>query len=202
VKLDFITGLLHLLVAHAQIPLETNKIIFLLAQTPQNTILTDLMIIKPISPLEIYNVDVFGVAETNIDWKGPTRTIARNQCQSFYKNALIATSSSTDHGTSDFQPGGTLTTVTGRWTGRNTKSITDPFGMGRWSDFSLQKSDSSLVHIITAYRPVTTSFDSDAHTFSHQNWNILRTRGVPNPNPPHQFFIDLNTTLEKSTVTK
>jgi hypothetical protein len=135
-------------------------------------------------------VDIFGAAETNIDWNAQSRQIVRHHCQRFFKNTLLATSSSTNHGSSDFQPGGTLTTVNGKWTGRSTAQISDSSGMGRWSGYSLQKSDSTAVHIITAYRPVK-STESDSHTFFQQNWNIMRNQGNQKPDPSKQFFHDL-----------
>jgi hypothetical protein len=102
----------------------------------------------------------------------------------------VATSSSTDHAKTDFQPGGTLTAVTGKWTGRCFDTVKDKSGLGRWSGHSLQTS-TTAVHILSAYRPVQGSNDAANHTFYQQHWNILRDKGNPNPDPPKQFYIDL-----------
>jgi hypothetical protein len=120
-----------------------------------------------------------------------TRQVARSICQSLYRNAVLSTSSSKDHGKSDFQLGGTVTTVTGRWTGRCTQQIQDKTGMGRWSGHTLTKSDQTFLHVLTAYRPVAVTTVSDSHTFFQQNWKILSQSGHMNPDPPKQFFTDL-----------
>jgi hypothetical protein len=67
--------------------------------------------------------------------------------------------------------------------------------MGRWTGYSLQASNNSQVHIITAYRPVSTSAGS-VHTFYQKNWNILRNTGTEVPDPPKQFYKDLGTVID------
>jgi hypothetical protein len=146
--------------------------------------------------LSEFKVDIFGAAETNLDWTPQSKQIARNMCQSVYKNATITTSSSNDHGKTEYQPGGTLTVVTGKWTGRCSHQVTDKSGMGRWSGQVLQKSDNQLLYVVTAYRPVEVSSVTDSHTFYHQNWTILRNTGHQDPNPPKQFYLDLSAEVD------
>jgi hypothetical protein len=141
------------------------------------------------------HVDIFGAADTNLDWSFQSCQIARTTCQLFFKNAVISTSSSSDHGKSDFQPGGTITAITGKWTGRCSHSIADKSGMGRWSGYMLQKANQKYVHIMTAYRPVSASNTGDSHTFYQQNWNIIRNTGNDNPDPPNNSFL---TSVQKS----
>jgi hypothetical protein len=123
------------------------------------------------------NVDIIGTAETNLDWTPASRNIARTTCQSFYQNAILTTSSSIDHAKTDFQPGGTLTTVTGKWTGRCFNTVTDKSGMGRWLGHSLQTS-TNAVHILSAYRPVQGSNDAANHTLTLEH---LARQGQPQP---------------------
>jgi hypothetical protein len=148
------------------------------------------------------DIDVFGITETNIDWNTSLKMTARSLCQRHFTNALLSTASSSDQGKSDFQPGGTMTAITGRWTGRSAGTIQDLRNMGRWSGFSLHCSNGKLLHIITAYRPVESSPTGDGSiTFFQQNWNVLRREGINQPNPPKQsdkviLMLDANELLK------
>jgi hypothetical protein len=94
------------------------------------------------------------------------------------KQANLSVSSSTEMGTSDYQPGGACNCIKGRWTGRIKESVTDPSGLGRWAGHILYgKKDNNIV-IITAYRPVK---DSGFQTSYQQQWQILRHRNTANP---------------------
>jgi hypothetical protein len=138
-------------------------------------------------------IDIFVIAETNLDWNTQLTSTARRICQQHYHNAIIATSSSRDHGASDFHPGGTMTAVTGKWSGRSVGSISDSHGLGRWSGVSLRCSHGHAVHILSAYRPVESHSNDTSHTFLQQHRNLLRQAGQAKPDPPKQFFTDLTT---------
>ena len=54
---------------------------------------------------------------------------------------------------SGYQPGGTLTTTTGKWVTCSTGSpIVDPSGLGRWSGLCYQGKQNKKLAIVTAYR--------------------------------------------------
>jgi hypothetical protein len=75
--------------------------------------------------LQKFEVDIFGVAETNIKWNAKLQEIARTMGQQrHFHAALLATLSSTDHTRTDYQPGGTATIITNTWTGRSTSQFT------------------------------------------------------------------------------
>jgi hypothetical protein len=82
--------------------------------------------------LRSYSVDIFGVSETNIKWDTKIQGEARSKCQKHdaYNKVLLNTSSSTDPTLNHYQPGGTATIITNKWTGRATEPIIDPSGMG------------------------------------------------------------------------
>jgi hypothetical protein len=141
--------------------------------------------------------DIFGTVETNIDWNSNLQATARRISQSAYQSSLVSTSSSSDHGISDFQPGGTITTITEKWTGRAVKSFADTRGLGRWSGYTLQRSNNTYLHIVSAYRLVSVSGPNhdNTHTFSQQNWNLLRDEGIPVPDPVKQFYLDITSVI-------
>ncbi len=57
------------------------------------------------------------------------------------------------HITDKFQAGGNLTIVQGQWTTTvDSREITDPTGLGRWSGFTLTGKKDQAITIITGYR--------------------------------------------------
>jgi hypothetical protein len=64
------------------------------------------------------NIDVFGCAETNIAWTEAKRKYAQHIIQTELKQANLLVSRSNDIGTSDYQPGGIASCITGKYTGR------------------------------------------------------------------------------------
>jgi len=102
---------------------------------------------------ETLGVGVLGIAETNVNWdhKG-THFKVQRVLRSIWENIAITTSYSRDQFKSEVQPGGTMTLVTNDWTSRIVERGTDPFGLGRWTYFSLRDKGKIKIMIVTAYR--------------------------------------------------
>jgi hypothetical protein len=133
-------------------------------------------------------IDIFGCAETNTTWHETTRTCAQNIIKAQTNQANLSVSSSNEAGTSNYQPGGVASCVTGKWTGRVIKSFTDTSGLGRWSGHILIGKQQKHIVILTAYRPTKSK---GFNTNYQQQWRILRNRGVENPDPRAQMLHDL-----------
>lgn len=102
-------------------------------------------------------IDIFGICESNINWNTNNRMLAKAKCQKAYGLAMISTSSSNESTKTEYQPGGTATIITGKYTGRVTQPIQDLSGMGRWSGYKLRRNSNSCINIITVYRPTVSS---------------------------------------------
>jgi hypothetical protein len=113
-------------------------------------------------------VDIFGTTETNINWNAKIRMEARTilQHKDNFNSAQIATSSNNETTLTNYQPGGTATLITNKWTGRIIKQINDTSGMGRWSGFQMQTNTQHHLNIITVYRP---SVSQGIHTCYQQH---------------------------------
>jgi hypothetical protein len=94
---------------------------------------------------------------------------------------------------SDYKPGGTMTTITGKWQARISEMGSDKKGLGRWSYVKISSKRSTLI-IITAYRPCKAYGPSTAWM---QQWSLLREKGIKNPDPIKIFYEDLSTELQK-----
>jgi hypothetical protein len=141
--------------------------------------------------LKAMKVDICGFAETNIDWQyrniDNVTTIFRNKLN---QQMAVTTSSSTETTRSNRLPGGTLTSIGGKWTGRIMEKINDPSGMGRWSGYKLRCASNTWINILTAYRPTKGSCAGDQSCYQQQ-CRILRQQGHQNPDPRAQMLKDL-----------
>jgi hypothetical protein len=156
--------------------------------------------------LKSYSIDIFGVSETNIKWDTKLRNDARTKSQKkdSYTNVLIDTSSSTDPTINSYQPGGTATIITNKWTGRAALPIHDTSGMGKWSGYKLQTNTNSFLNILTVYRP---NISKGLHTCYQQQITIMKRQGQHNPDPRQQLqndltdlIIEFNNNEEKTIV--
>jgi hypothetical protein len=90
-----------------------------------------------------------------------------------------------------YKPGGTMTTITGKWQSQITESGQDKRGLGRWSYVKISSNKKSII-IVTAYRPCVTQGPS---TSWMQQWVLLRQEGILNPDPIKIFYKDLEDLL-------
>jgi hypothetical protein len=141
------------------------------------------------------NIDIVGFAEINKSmsefskqrWKG----IIQKQ---FYLSRFTHSESSIKFD-SEYKPGGTLTTVMGKWQARISEMGQDKCKLGRWSYVKLSSKKSNLI-IITAYRPCKSNGPT---TTWMQQWTLLRESGLIAPDPVKIFYQDLEKELQAWT---
>jgi hypothetical protein len=113
-----------------------------------------------------------------------------------------ATSYTKEKFESDYQPGGTVSLVTGKWTSRNIEKGSDSYGLGRWSFMVLWETRGRRILIVTAYRVCAQTLQScgvttaTAQQFRQlmQKWKEMGT--LDDPIPRLQFILDLQAWLE------
>jgi hypothetical protein len=141
------------------------------------------------------DIDIFGFAETNksMDNFSKQRWISTIQKQYYLSRSVTSESNiKTDN---DYKPGGTITTVTGKWQARISEMGQDKKGLGRWSYIKISSRKANLI-IITAYRPCKAS---GPMTSWMQQWSLLRESGIKSPDPIKWFYQDLSAELQAWT---
>jgi hypothetical protein len=146
-----------------------------------------------ITTMSELNVSIFGFAEINkslnkglgFDWRSTLRKI-------FYYSRTSFSESSVSFDT-NYKPGGTMTTITGKWQARISEHGQDPRGLGRWSYQKISSTRKSII-FVTAYRPCVSQGPS---TSWMQQWILLRESGYKQPNPIQQFYDNLEEFLTK-----
>jgi hypothetical protein len=144
------------------------------------------------------NVAIFGLTETNIEWnKHRTKAIMKATLRKHFKQAILATSTTTMKFEEDYKPGGTCTVVTNNWTGRSLQTIEDTSGQGRWSG-TIIRGHWFNVAIITAYQVTQSSIKQAGPTTAYaQQWAVSRHQGIDRPEPRKQFIEDIKRMLKK-----
>ncbi len=103
---------------------------------------------------------------------------------------------------STYQPRGTATIISNKWTSRIADRGEDPLSLGWWSYFTLLGKQGKLITIIMAYCVCNSSFGSvGKKTAYKQQFQILsqwwREMNRTNPPDPHrQFVLDLQAWIE------
>jgi hypothetical protein len=123
-------------------------------------------------------------------WTGTIR-------KQFYLSRTIHSESSVKFDT-EYKPGGTMTTVTGKWQAQISEMGQDQRKLGRWSYVKISSKRENII-IITAYRPCKTNGPMTAWM---QQWSILRESGVVTPDPVKVFYQDLEESLQTWTQSK
>ena len=142
-----------------------------------------------------YNIDVFAFVETNIPWTPKNKYRARVIGRRTFTNVKMEMSSSNEPALNDYQPGGTLIGTQGKNQGRVISGDADQHGLGRWSYVCLTGMGTK-VYIISAYR-VAQEENDGIHTAYIQQYRIMRSRGIEQPNPRKQWCTDLAMTIKR-----
>jgi hypothetical protein len=111
----------------------------------------------------------FGFAETNTTHRGRYYEKWHSITKKIFKTSPTITSESDIIYDQHYKPGGTLTTVVGKWQSRVSERGTDNSGLGRWSFIRLSSNKKSIV-IVTAYKPLKTQGPYTAWTLQ---WTLL-----------------------------
>lgn len=149
--------------------------------------------------MSAYQVDVFGLAETNTCWdhthlRTDFQQLARKhfrQNRISFGSPAAAVDKCPDR--ESFQSGGCITMATGKAVSFSTGEVLrDPSGLGRWSGLTFLGKASTQLSIITAYRACSGSIKTAplGSTFTRE-YEYHRSQGITNPNPRRLFFTDL-----------
>jgi hypothetical protein len=136
------------------------------------------------------------LAETNLNWNHSQHHVSLRRCLfRNWKSAKFQTSVPEEKFLGNYQPGGTATIVTDRWTSRVIKSGSDPLGLGRWSFIILRGKQDTSICVITAYRVCKDKTTGPKTAYQQQKRHLsslLRTQGKVSTVDPHrQFILDL-----------
>lgn len=151
------------------------------------------------SCLAAYQVDIFGIAETNTCWNHyHLMADVRNHAQKHFRQNRISFGSpsreiDTCGETETYQAGGNVTVSTGKATScSESVLLSDPTGLGRWSGLTFHGKQNTKVSIITAYRCCKGSIKtvSLGSTYAREH-KYFKTQGVQSPNPRNIFLTDL-----------
>jgi hypothetical protein len=133
------------------------------------------------------HVDIFGFAEINRSLNRGYKKEWIDIIRKLFYYSRTTHSESNIHFESLYKPGGSMTTITGKWQSRVTNQRHDPKGLGRWCYMRIASKKSSMI-IATAYRPYASQGPITAWI---QQWTLLRESGDKNPDPIKYFYTDL-----------
>jgi hypothetical protein len=136
------------------------------------------------------------LAETNLNWNHSQHHVSLRRCLfRNWKAAKFETSVPEERFLGNYQPGGTATIVTNRWTSRVVTSGSDPLGLGRWSFIVLRGKQDTNICIVTAYRVCNDKYTGPKTAYQQQRRHLsapFRQQGkVINQDPHRQFILDL-----------
>jgi hypothetical protein len=116
-----------------------------------------------------YQVDIFGLAETNTCWShNHLRTDFQQLSRKHFRQNRISFGSPSQEidkcpERSFYQAGGSITMATGKTASFSSGEVlTDPSGLGRWSGMTFAGKASTMLSILTAYRACSGSIKSSA----------------------------------------
>jgi hypothetical protein len=146
---------------------------------------------QDLSTMQAFDVSCFCLAETNLNWHCPhVKMEFLSQQRLVWKGhggAKSALSSIDLDSTSDFQTGGTITSVVGPWCTRVLMAESDPSGMSRWSCLTFIGRQNRRISIITGYQCVCSPGDCSAWT---QEKVFLRAKQNKQSSHPQRQFIE------------
>jgi hypothetical protein len=136
----------------------------------------------------------FGFAEINATCRGSALQKWNNITRKTFKHSRTSTSESDIVYDNPYKPGGTLTTIVGKWQSRVSERGSDASGLGRWSYIRLSSNKKNIM-IVTAYKPLKTQGPCTSWT---QQWTLLRETNK-NPDPIKAFCDDLTKETKRWT---
>lgn len=136
-------------------------------------------------------VDLIGIAEPCINWNNRTLAKTVNRTISNITQQSTAASTTDINLKKRYLPGGTMSIATNLWTNRILKKIYDTDGMSRWSGFKLRLNATTNLFYLAGYRvSQVNATNCGTTTGAAQQYEILRRRGIINPNPKDYFISD------------
>lgn len=139
-------------------------------------------------------VDVQGLAECNRPWTSSNKATYNHMMASIFNNPrTIYSSAPTTRHDQLRQQGGTLLSLTGTTAGRIKDSGSDKWGRFSWTTMYGKRDEG--ISVFSCYRCCQST--TGPYTVYQQQYTLMREEGHLNPNPRRQFFIDLQTTIDR-----
>ena len=144
-------------------------------------------------------LDIIGLAETNVAWKRHQATTQlQNECTRLWQRAKTVAAGSTQYQQDTLkQYGGTALIVRGRWTSRCLGAKTDET-LGRWSILHFQGKNNKKLSIICAYlvcsKPIS---KCGPQTAAFQQWSLLHQQNEDHEHPRERFYTDLSVKVQQ-----
>jgi hypothetical protein len=160
--------------------------------------------LEAVEKMKEMQLDIVGIGEPCINWR--LKLIKQQYLQpllsTFRTSSLIVSTIQTTHDKL-YLPGGTATVTVGFWNSKISKQLYDTANMGRWTGASYTLSDSSQLHIITAYRVCETKIKSAKSLSAYaQQYAALKSKGFDQPDPRQQMLLDLNAFIKTLQITE
>jgi exonuclease III len=140
--------------------------------------------------LKTSSVDWAALIETNIDWRSEAKKKVYDKFQRIYHQTKISTSSSNIKYNSLYQPGGTATIVTDKYTGRVTSYGSDT-ELGRWSFIKILGKGRTII-LATVYQVCDIQGQAGSRTAHTQQVSLL-VRQSRTVSPRRAFIMDFMT---------
>jgi hypothetical protein len=137
--------------------------------------------------LKTSSVDWALFSETNIGWRSEAKRKVYEKFQRIYHQTKISASSSSIKYNSLYQPGGTATLVTDKYTGRVTK-YEDDKDLGRWSYLKILGKGRTIL-LVTIYQVCDTHGQTGSRTAHTQQVSLL-VRQRQTVSPRRAFIAD------------
>ena len=153
-----------------------------------------------ITYLKSKQVDIAGLAETNIKWTKQSTSAAKRQLTSHINPATLIAASCDEPCPFKYQRGGVLLATLGKLTGRIETTGQDPLGLGRWAYTKYIGRNGKALIIISAYRVAQSNLTPGDNTSYNQQYRALRRQGVENPKPKKLFCSHLLSQIQAWTA--
>ncbi len=190
---------------HSPEEIDTSPIFRVLLQNPNGLKFSEGDDLARFNLIEARNLGVGALClpETNTNWTLLSSIAQLGRItRPIWNNSSTQTSQINDGFDGIYQPGGTLTMICENWASRIIEKGSDPFGLGRWSYFVLQRKGDVRIAIITAYQVCTAAISSlGPTTYAMQQYRKLSStyrsdNRTDQPNPRRQFILDLQAWIE------
>lgn len=143
---------------------------------------------------KLYNFDVLGFAETNINWAGVDQHERPIQyTKGWWENSFILASHNTNQPTARYQPGGVITTTYNGMTSRIFEKGEDSTNLARWNWIRFRGKHGTSLRIATLYRPVR----AKGATSTYMQHQALFCSKGQDAEPRSRMMEDLGTEIDR-----
>eukprot|EP00980_Cylindrotheca_fusiformis_P030494 scaffold24909_cov186-Cylindrotheca_fusiformis.AAC.1 len=147
-----------------------------------------------------FGIDIMALQETNLNTGLYShRMTVKSILQQEFGTVKMITACTPLRSTTAYKPGGVLLAALGDCAHRVIATEAEP--MGRWCSMTLTGKNQQLLKVYCVYQSVEHSDTSGIvsnQTYFAQQWEMLKTAGIPQPKPRQQLIADLSKDLQAS----